>query len=236
MVLYDVLNNDMNLEMELIQADFDRLARFDSGGWDHNSQYHAYLLKQIPPGCSQALEIGCGTGSFSRLLAGKANEVTALDLSPEMINADRLRSQAYSNITYQTADVLQWDFPKNQFDYIVSIATLHHLPFETIIEKMKSGIKSNGVIMVLDLYAPEGTRDSLANLLAVPLDIVLKLKHTGRLREPRAVQEAWTEHGKHDTYSPISRVRKICDQLLPGAVIKRHLLWRYSIVWKKTNP
>jgi 2-polyprenyl-3-methyl-5-hydroxy-6-metoxy-1,4-benzoquinol methylase len=216
-----------------IQSDFDKLALLDADGWNHNNQYHPYLLKQIPPTCKQALEIGCGMGSFSRLLSQKADRVLALDLSPEMIKSAKQRSTEYSNIEYQVADVMAWDFPKEGFECIVSIATLHHLPFESFLQRMKSGLKTNGILMVLDLYQPEGIRDLMLNLLAVPTHLILKLKNTGRLREPREVQEAWAEHGKRDTYLPVSRARGICNDLLPGAVIKKHLLWRYSIVWQK---
>ena len=100
---------------------------------------------------------------------------------------------------------------------------------------MKSGLKPYGTLMVLDLYESEGIRDLLINLLAVPVHFILKLKNTGRLRELQEIREAWAEHGKHDTYLPVSQVRRICDDLLPGALIKKHLLWRTSIVWQKSK-
>jgi ubiquinone/menaquinone biosynthesis C-methylase UbiE len=114
--------------MNVIRSDFDRLALLDIGGWDHNKQYHNYLLEHMPPNCQTALEIGCGTGSFTRRLSQHADRVLALDLSPEMIKVAKLRSVQYSNIEYQIADVLTWAFPQRQFDCIVSIATLHHFP------------------------------------------------------------------------------------------------------------
>jgi hypothetical protein len=47
------------------------------------------------------------------------------------------------------------------------------------------------------------------------------------------LREAWEEHGRGDTYASLNQVRQVCAGLLPGAKIKKHLLWRYSIVWKK---
>jgi SAM-dependent methyltransferase len=220
-------------ETSIIQSDFDKLALLDLDGWDHNNHYHPYLMKHIPPNCGQALEIGCGTGSFSRPLSQKADQVLALDLSPEMVKIAKQRSAGYSNIEYLVADVMAWDFPRERFDCIVSIATLHHLPFENILQRMKSGLRANGVLMVLDLYEPEGIRDLLLNLLAVPVHTILKLKNTGRLRESEKIWEAWADHGKHDRYFPVSSARRICDDLLPGAIIRKHLLWRYSAIWKK---
>src|SRR5262252_8583858 len=123
-----------------VQADFDRLAAFSQDGWNHNSHYHRYLLKHIPPHCQQALEIGCGSGAFARLLASRAEQVLALDVSPQMIRLAQERSHHYPNITYRVTDVLAWEFPSDHFDCIVLIATLHHLPLEEMLLKMKDAL------------------------------------------------------------------------------------------------
>ena len=220
------------METNTIRSDFDKLALLDEDSWDHNSHYHNYLLKQIPANATQALEIGCGTGAFSRQLSGYVERVLALDLSPEMIKIAQQRSAQYPNIEYQIADVLTFDFPEQQFDCIVSIATLHHLSLESTLRKLKSALKTNGILLVLDLYQAEGLRDWVMDMLAVPVHTILKLKHTGRIREPKEVIEAWAAHGTNDTYLCVSEVRRICGDLLPGAIIRKHLLWRYSLAWK----
>jgi SAM-dependent methyltransferase len=68
---------------EQIRNDFDRLAQFDEDGWTHNNHYHSFLLKHVPASCENALEIGCGTGAFSRLLAERSQHVLGLDLAPK---------------------------------------------------------------------------------------------------------------------------------------------------------
>ena len=65
--------------IQKIQNDFDRIALHDQAGWDHNNHYHSFLLKQLPAHCKTILDIGCGTGEFSRLLASHAKRVVALD-------------------------------------------------------------------------------------------------------------------------------------------------------------
>ena len=222
-----------DFDAEVIRTDFDRLALLSGDGWDHNSHYANSLLKYIPADCKSALEIGCGTGAFARLLAKRAERVLALDLSPKMIQIARERSQKYANIDYQVDNVLEWEFPVEQFDCVASIATLHHLPMEEMLAKMKSTLKVNGTLMVLDLFQGEGLPDVLRSALAVLVSTTLKLIKTGRVRPSRAEREAWAEHGQRDAYLTLSEVHGICADTLPGAQVRKHLLWRYSIVWKK---
>jgi SAM-dependent methyltransferase len=216
-----------------VQADFDRIAVLSEEGWNHNAHYHGYLLGHVPTGCAWALEIGCGSGAFSRLLARRSERVLALDLSPQMIRLAVQRSEGIANIDYQVGDVMAWDLPLDRFDCITSIATLHHLPLRSMLDRMRGALRAGGSLLILDLYQGEGLRDSLASALAVPVSAGLQLSKSGRLREPAEIREAWTAHGKHDAYLTMSEVRRICDESLPGAVVKRHLLWRYSIVWRK---
>jgi hypothetical protein len=56
---------------------------------------------------------------------------------------------------------------------------------------------------------------------------------TLRGRIPRKLQEAWLEHGSHETYLTSAEARRIATAVLPGAEVRDHLLWRYSIRWDK---
>jgi SAM-dependent methyltransferase len=216
-----------------IQRDFDRIALLSGERWNHNSHYHGFLLRQIPLHCELSLDIGCGTGAFSRLLADRSERVVALDLSPQMILVARERSDAYGNIDFQVADATGWEFPVAQFDCVASIATLHHLPLAETLAKMRDALRAGGVLVVLDLYQEEGLAALLTSTAAMIVHKVLFLLRTGRLTEPREVREAWAEHGQHDSYLTLSEIRQICASVLPGARVRRHLLWRYSITWKK---
>jgi 2-polyprenyl-3-methyl-5-hydroxy-6-metoxy-1,4-benzoquinol methylase len=219
--------------VEAVRADFDRIATVSGGGWSHNSHYHRFLLEHIPERCDAALDIGCGTGTFARMLAARADYVLAVDLSPEMIRLAGEQSAQYPNIEYRVADALAYDLPGESFDCVVSIATLHHLPMEEMLLKIRKTLKPGGTLVVLDLFRQEGVRDLLASGVAVGVNLVLRLLHTGRLREPREVRAAWAEHGQRDSYLTCSEVREICDDVLPAAKVRKHLLWRYSLVWQK---
>ncbi len=219
--------------MSTIQSDFDRIALLSGEGWDHNGHYHNLLLKRIPSRCAAAIDIGCGTGAFSRLLAARSDRVLAIDLSPQMIRIARERSTQYPNIDFQVADALTYEFPANHFDCVVSIATLHHLPLEVVLSKMKEMLRVNGVLAILDLFQANELSDILAYPIAASVSLLLCLVKTGRLQSSRAVREAWAIHGENDSYPTLSHLRQVCADVLPGAKISKHLLWRYSITWKK---
>jgi len=161
--------------------------------------------------------------------------ILALDFSPEMIRLARERSIDFPNIEYELADVCERDLPDASFDCVASIATLHHLPYEEMLAKMKAALKPGGVLLILDLFEPEGLADAISNLVAVPVSVGLRLLHHRRLLPRREERDAWNAHGHHDLYPTISEVRDLCARVLPGAKIKQHLLWRYSIVWTKPS-
>ena len=216
-----------------VRADFDRIALLSGGEWGHNGHYHAFLARHVPRPCGASLEIGCGTGAFSRLLAGVSERVLALDLSPNMVALARERSARFPNITFEVADVLTRALPAEGFDCVASIATLHHLPVAEVLPKIKRALKPGGVLLVLDLFQPEGLVDAFTNALAVPLSVGLRLVRRGRPLPPREVRRAWDEHGRRDTYLTLAQAREVCAEMLPGAEVRKHLLWRYSIIWRK---
>lgn len=220
--------------MSSIEADFDRLALLDDEGWTANNHYHKFLLKHVPQNCENALEIGCGTGAFARLLAKRCQRVIGLDLSPEMIRVARSRSSQFHNLEFQLADAMTWDFPESHFDYVCSIATLHHLQQRELFVKMKDALKPGGVFVVLDLVESNSLVERMLDVIGLGVSGSLRLIHNGRLKPPAAVRKAWEQHGKHDSYSTVSDVRALSNEILPGASVRRHLLWRYSLVYQKS--
>jgi SAM-dependent methyltransferase len=220
-------------DTQTVQADFNRIALLPEEKWNHNNHYHPFLLQQVPSPCKNALEIGCGTGRFARSLAQHADHVLAIDLAPLMIRFARERSTQYTSIDFKCVDFMQEEFPDESFDYVVSIATLHHLPLEEVLKKIKKILRVNGTLVVLDLFEHEGWADRVRSLVAIPVNMLLNIVRNGRVRPSREKRAVWDEHGKRDVYLTISRVSEVCAAVLPSARVQKHFFWRYSIVWKK---
>ncbi|MGV2831507.1 class I SAM-dependent methyltransferase [Myxosarcina sp. GI1(2024)] len=217
-----------------IRNDFDRLARYDKGGWNHNNHYHHFLIQQLPKPCHSVLDLGCGTGEFSRLLATRAEKVVAIDFSPKTIEIARERYEHRTNVYFLVADILQWDFPTEEFDAIVSIATVHHLPIEILLPKLKNALKPGGVLMILDLLAHETLRDFASDFIAVPLNWLFQKTKNRRLKKLPEAVAAMREHIRTDSYLTLSEVRRIYPRFLGRVTIRKHLFWRYSVVWEKS--
>lgn len=225
----------MNALVNEIREDFDRIALLTEHHGGANDLYHSYVRRHLPERSENALEIGCGTGEFTRLLATRAGSVLAIDLSPQMIRLARQQSADYPNIEYVTGDVMRLSLPVEHYDCIVSLATLHHLQLDAALSKMTGALKPGGALIIHDLLAEDGLIDKVISASAYPLSAARRFWKTGRLRAPREIRAAWREHGKGEVYLTLDEVREMCRKYLPGARIQRHWLWRYTVVWHKRS-
>jgi SAM-dependent methyltransferase len=81
---------------------------------------------------ARVLEVGCGPGRLSILLARRHGlEVTGLDLDPAMIeraraNAARSQDSDARGPSFVVADVASMGFPDASFDLVLSTLSMHH--------------------------------------------------------------------------------------------------------------
>ena len=213
-----------------VRADFDAIARLSPASAAPDALTRR-LLGHLPERCGEILEIGCGTGEATRFAAGRAARVVAIDLSPEMVRVARERSSGFANIDYHAADAVEWEYPEARFDALISIATLHHLPFDRIIPAMKRTLRPGGVLLILDLLDRSHPRYLPLNALALlPLGWS-RLRSMGQ--QSAALRRAYQAHGAHDVYLRPHEARTLFARHLPGARVHHHLRWRYSVVWDK---
>jgi SAM-dependent methyltransferase len=223
----------MSASMAQVREDFDRLAALDEDQWNSNRQYEPFLLRHLPAARGAALEIGCGTGSFARVLAGHFQHVLGIDLSPEMLRRARARSRDVGNLEFREADICAWALPPDAFDCIAAVATLHHVPLEPVLEGAKRSLRPGGVLLVLDLFQWSSWSDRALSTVALLAYPAMRVWKVGSLRDSGRARRAWAEHGRRDRYSTLPALRAICERMLPGATLRRHLFWRYSLVWRK---
>jgi SAM-dependent methyltransferase len=102
--------------------EYDAWYRTPRGRWVGETEYR--LLRKMltsSPGAS-VLDVGCGTGYFTRRLASDGLDVTGIDSSPETIRY--ARSRCVAGERYLVGDARRLPFPDRHFDSCVAITSL----------------------------------------------------------------------------------------------------------------
>jgi SAM-dependent methyltransferase len=222
--------------LDTIRADFDRIARLVALRPDRPERYERFVLAQIPTRCASVLEIGCGAGRLARAIAARGARVTGLDASPEMIRLARDRTRAGDRVELVCGDFAALVLAREAYDCVVSVTTLHHLPAEPALSRMKSLLQPGGVLVVHDVRSSAGRVDWLRSAVAAAGNGDAVWWIGRRLRSDRDLREAWHDHGKDERYPTMAQVDALCAATLPGAKTFRHPLWRYTVVWVKGRP
>jgi SAM-dependent methyltransferase len=82
------------------------------------------------------LEIGCGCGSFTAQLSPYCGKITAIDLSPELIERCR-RENPKPNVAYVSMDARNIIYPDASFDLVCERDSLHHvLEWKRVLNEM----------------------------------------------------------------------------------------------------
>ncbi|MGI5202267.1 class I SAM-dependent methyltransferase [Spirillospora sp. CA-108201] len=193
--------------------------------WNHNTHYHGVVLRNVPRGCGEALDVGCGDGLLVRRLAPRAAHVTGLDRSPEMVAEAAESSRGAGNVDFVEAGLLEYDLPEDFYDFVCSVAAIHHMDFVKGLTAMRGAVRPGGTLVVVGLANNKGLRDRAHAAAGLPAHYFHRLRNRRRAGDPRAPvmdpEMTWAE------------VRDEALRLLPGAVFRKHLLWRYSLVWRK---
>jgi 2-polyprenyl-3-methyl-5-hydroxy-6-metoxy-1,4-benzoquinol methylase len=224
-----------NGDTEEVIKQFDAIALLPDV-WDHNQQYQSYLIKNIGNTNKYILDVGCGTGELTKKLIEKGEKIIGIDISEKMIQEAKKRN-ADTKIEYICTTVEKYlEETDKTFDIILSIAALHHMNEKEILKKMKTKLTENGKILILDLVKEGSVIDDILSGIAMLLNPVTILIKRRRLKVTREEHDAWKDHFQYDIYLTLKEVKALVKEVLGNAKIKRHLFWRYSILYDGKMP
>ncbi|MEV6118401.1 class I SAM-dependent methyltransferase [Streptomyces sp. NPDC052109] len=193
--------------------------------WNTNVARHPGILRAVPEGCGDALDVGCGDGLLARKLAERAEHVTGIDKSPEMIAGARELAGGSTELAFIEGDFLTADLPAEGYDFICSVATIHHMDFEAALIRMCELLRPGGTLVVSGLAREASPAEWAAMIAAAPVVRITKVLLRARGPEGMPVAVPQMSYGQ---------VRAAARRLLPGVRYRRHVLRRYSLTWQKT--
>jgi 2-polyprenyl-3-methyl-5-hydroxy-6-metoxy-1,4-benzoquinol methylase len=190
--------------------------------WNHNIHYYPLVLAAVPPGCQRVLDVGCGEGMLARQLACRVPHVVGIDQDSASIELARWQG-AGGRVEFVCGDFFTHPFPLASFGLVTCVAALHHMDAAAALARMGQLLVPGGSLVVVGL-----ARSRLPDL---PWDVAAVLANLGH----RAVRGYW-EHPSPTMWPPTHtyrQIRALAGETLPGVRFRRHLLWRYSLVWAK---
>ncbi len=127
---------------------FDRFAELVGG------PLSAYLETVFPQAGDRALDLGCGSGRHSTMLAARFREVLGVDISAPMLEIARAR-RARPNVTYEQRDLREVRVDTDgHFNLVFSVNTLHHVgDLEQALHQIRDLVAAGGRVVLVDNVA-----------------------------------------------------------------------------------
>jgi len=123
---------------------------------------HLHIIDKLKAAGLQSrhrvLEVGCGIGTVSHLIAKKVSKgsVLAVDISPESIGKARTLWSDHQNLTFEVSDMKGFQKSGLKFDFIVFPDVLEHIPVEDHFELFKTvrAHAAKGAVIFINIPAP----------------------------------------------------------------------------------
>lgn len=169
--------------------------------------------------------MGCGEGLLTKRLGERCQDVIGIDMDHDAIARARISVNSEASVQFVEGDVMAYPFLDDSFDLIVAVAALHHLPLRPALIRFRNLLRTGGVLAVIGLYRGETLRDLAFSAAAFPASWTLRL-FRGYADVGAPVQ---------NPQETLSEIRCACQALLPGASLRRQLLFRYFLTWRKAQ-
>lgn len=109
-------------------------------------------ISQLPPK-QKILEIGCGNGIGTLLIEEyfKPSELIATEYDESLVEITKKKIKG-SNILVEQADATKFRFANDEFDAVVGLSVIHHIPnWEVALDELHRIIKPNGLLIIKEL-------------------------------------------------------------------------------------
>ena len=116
---------------EQLRTEFNEWARAGKGEsmeQGHRPVGEQAIARMNVPADARVLDVGCGSGWATRLLADYASQgrVTGIDISDEMVRVAHESSTSHPNVDFEMASAERLPFEDNEFTHAFSMESLYY--------------------------------------------------------------------------------------------------------------
>jgi SAM-dependent methyltransferase len=177
-------NEKQNIDWETVNSFGEEWSKFnffpDEEITDIGSEYFDIISKNVLNKNSYVLDVGCGTGRWTRYVADQVGFVEAVDPSNAVLQADVLLADK-NNVRISQASADYIPFPDNSFDLVFSLGVLHHIPdTKKALSKCVEKVKPGGYFLVYLYYSLDNRGflfKALFSLSNIFRQIICRLPH-----------------------------------------------------------
>lgn len=171
-----------------VAREYDRWYETDAGrAHDRVQKADVEALLPTPGDGAELLDVGCGTGHWSRFFAQLGYHVHGVDLSPDMVAV--AEAEPAARCRFAVADAAHLPFPDARFDVAAAMAALEFVPdTPAVVREMARCTRPGGSLLI-------GTLNRLADLNRRRLAAGQEPYVSARLLTPDELEELLAPYG-----------------------------------------
>ncbi len=130
---------------------------------DHTKSLRNALLSLGTQESNAVLDIGCGKGEYTFILAQKAKSAVGIDPDEKLVRTAR-QNYKCKNISFQVGRGESLDFPSALFDMVVFCQSLHHVPLRfqsKALNEAWRALKAHGMLLIIEPIYRKGSLEEI---------------------------------------------------------------------------
>jgi ubiquinone/menaquinone biosynthesis C-methylase UbiE len=140
----------VNIDIKTVEGFGEEWSRFDQTGMSEaelNEQFERYFAVfpfERLPAAAEGFDLGCGSGRWAKVMAGRVGRLHCIDASAEALAVAKKNLAGAGNAEFHHASVAEIPLADGSMDFGYSLGVLHHIPdtrqgIKSCVRKIKPG-------------------------------------------------------------------------------------------------